>query len=155
MNKYCIKCKKGITEDEYSYSMRYFQKALCREHQPTEEAKRLGFRLREIGWNVEFERYDGYKNVDISIPDAKVDIEVDGLQHSITKKQALIDIKRAYYSYRKGGFFTLHVPNILVQDDMVEEAAQCINIFLEDNYKDVKDNWFVGFIRKLFNNNAK
>ena len=135
--------------------MKYFEKALCRKDQPTEEAKRLGFRLGKIGnWDVQFERYDGYKNVDISIPSAKVDIEVDGLQHTITKKQALADIKRTYHSY-KNGFVTLHVPNVLVQDDATtEETARCINDFLEENRKDVRDsddNWFKRFVKGFIN----
>ena len=30
---YCFICKKGVTEDEYSYSKAYFDMALCRVHQ--------------------------------------------------------------------------------------------------------------------------
>lgn len=153
MNKYCIKCKNGITDDEYSYSMRFFKKALCRKDQPTEEAKRLGFLLEKIGHRkVIFEDFDGHKHVDLSIPSAKVDVEVDGLQHVKTKEQALRDIKRAYYSYKNNSTITLHVPNILVQDDVIDETARYISDFLEENRKDVSgsgDNWFKRFIEGL------
>jgi very-short-patch-repair endonuclease len=156
MSRYCIKCKKDISDDEYTYSMRFFKKALCRRDQPTEEAKRLGFLLEKIGrWKVKFENFDGYKHVDLSIPSAKIDIEVDGSHHTKTKEQALADIKRAYHSYKDNAIITLHIPNILVQDDVVDETARYINDFLEESYKDVqdaKDNWFVGFIKGLFGN---
>lgn len=138
MSYYCIKCKKSITDDGYHFSWKNFGKPLCRVDQPTQEARKLGKKLEQIGnWKVIYEGYDGHKYVDLSIPGANVDIEVDGLQHTTTKEQALSDIKRTYYSY-KGGFITLHVPNILVRDDAtIEEAARFINDFLKANYKDV------------------
>lgn len=152
MKYYCIKCKSSITNDEYYFSYSHFGKALCRVHQPTLEARKLGKKLEEISnWKIVYEGFDGHKSVDISIPDAKVDIEVDGLQHTTTKKQALADLKRTYYSY-KSGFVTLHIPNILVKDDKtIDEAAIFINEFLKDNYEDIKDNFFVRFLKRLFN----
>ena len=90
--------------------------------------------------------------MDIRIPDAKVDIEVDGLQHSITKEQALKDLKRAYYSYKNEGYITLHIPNILVRDDeTIDEVAKFIDYFLKENHEDLQDNFIVGFFKKLFN----
>lgn len=152
MKYYCIKCKTDITDEEYHFSKNNFGKALCRAHQPTLEAKKLGKKLKEISdWEIIYEGFDGHKSVDISIPDAKVDIEVDGLQHTTTKKQALADLKRTYYSY-KDGYITLHIPNILVKDDeTIDEVAIFINEFLEDNYNDIKDNFFVSFLKRLFN----
>lgn len=82
----------------------------------------------------------------------KVDIEVDGLQHSSTKKQAFSDLQRTYYSYKNHGFITLHIPNILVKDDdTINEVALFINKFVEENYNDVKDNFIISFFKKLFN----
>lgn len=153
MSFYCIKCKTSITEAEYHYSKNNFGKPLCRAHQPTLEARKLGNKLKQLGnWNVIFEYYDGHKTVDLRLPGPKVDIEVDGLQHSKTKQQALSDIKRTYYSYKNDGFITLHVPNILVRDDnSIREAAIFINEFLEVNYNDVKDNFIARFFKGLFN----
>jgi very-short-patch-repair endonuclease len=155
MKNFCIKCKHCITTEEYHFSYNHFGKALCRKHQPTAEARLLGEKLKEIGkWTVEYEAFDGYKSVDISIPYAKVYIEVDGLQHVITKEQALSDIKRAYYSYKKKGFITLHVPNIIVRDaDTIDETAKFINDFLEESFNDVQeaeDSWIIRFFRGLF-----
>lgn len=152
MSFYCIKCKNTITDNEYHFSNNQFGKALCRVHQPTPEARKLGKKLEQLGnWNVIFEYYDGHKSVDIRLPGPKVDIEVDGLQHVLTKDQALSDLKRTYHSYRDG-FITLHIPNILVKDDeTIDEAATFINEFLEDNYSDVNDNFFIRFLKKLFN----
>lgn len=153
MHYYCIKCKTDITDEEYHFSNNKFGKALCRAHQPTLEARKLGKKLEQLGnWNVIFEYYDGHKCVDLRLPGPKVDIEVDGLQHSITKQQALSDIKRTYYSYKNDGFITLHIPNILVSnDETINEAAIFINEFLVDNYNDTKDNFFIRFLKKLFN----
>ena len=155
MENYCIRCKQPITPEEYRFSYKHFDKALCRTHQPTPEARRLGQKLKELGkWTVVYEAFDGYKSVDISIPYAKVHIEVDGLQHVVTKEQALSDIKRAYYSYKKDNFITLHVPNIVIRDEnTIDEAAKYINDFLEKSYSDVSDaegSWFVRFLKGLF-----
>lgn len=152
MEFYCIKCKNTITDEEYHFSSDNFGKPLCRAHQPTLEARKLGKKLEQLGnWEVIFEHYDGYKTVDIRLPGPKIDIEVDGLQHSMTKQQALSDLKRTYYSYKKDGFITLHIPNILVRDDKaIHEAAEYINEFLEVNYSDVKDNFIVRFLKGLF-----
>jgi very-short-patch-repair endonuclease len=138
----CIKCKESITDEEYHFSYHRFGKALCREHQPTQAARRLGKKLEQLGdWTVKYEYFDGYKSVDLRIPSAKVDIEVDGLQHVTTKSQALSDLQRTLYSYRYDGIVTLHVPNILTSDDdTTDEAAKLINKFLEDNYEDIEDD---------------
>jgi very-short-patch-repair endonuclease len=151
MKRYCKKCKRNITDDEYYFSNKNFGKALCRTHQPTLEVRRLGKKLKQIGnWDVIYEAFDGHKNVDISIPSAKVDIEVDGLHHAMTKTQALSDIKRTYYSYKNDGIITLHIPNILIRDDdTTDEAAKYINNFLSDNREDVKDNIIIKFLKRI------
>ena len=152
MENYCIKCKQPITPDEFHFSYKYCGKGLCRKHQPTPEALRLGKKLEELGnWNIVYEAYDGHKSVDMRLPGPKVDIEVDGLQHSLTKEQALADLKRTYYSYKNDGFFTLHVPNILIRDNnTIDETAKFIDDFLEYNYSDVSDNIIVKFFKRLF-----
>lgn len=48
----------------------------------TPEASKLGEYLRSFGWNVELEKSDNHKHIDIAITEAKVNIEVDGGQHS-------------------------------------------------------------------------
>ena len=49
--------------------------------QPTLEALKLGKLLEKYGYKVEYEKYDGYKHIDIALVKYKVNIEVDGKQH--------------------------------------------------------------------------
>lgn len=98
--------------------------------EPTPEALRLGNLLKNMGYKVEFEKYDGYKHIDIAIVNKKVNIEVDGGQHHGTK-QALRDLKRTYYSWNKN-FVTLRIPNCLTRDDAtLKETAEYIDKFLK------------------------
>ncbi|MBU0906779.1 MAG: DUF559 domain-containing protein [Nanoarchaeota archaeon] len=122
--------------------MKNFKKALCRKHQktsreengqkkePTKESKKLGRLLKEMGWKVEFEKWDGYKHIDIAIVEAKVNLEVDGLQHNQDYAQALADLQRTYHSFKKG-YITLRIPNCLVKDEnSIYKTAHFVNNFL-------------------------
>ncbi len=158
MGKFCNECNKPITDEVYNYSMKYYSRALCREHQPnptkssyttkkkpepTPEALRLGNLLKNMGYKVEFEKYDGFKHIDIAIVDKKVNIEVDGSQHHGTK-QALRDLKRTYYSWNKN-FVTLRIPNSLTKPDTIEETAKYIDKFLKKDRgqleKEIKEEY--------------
>ena len=100
-------------------------------HKSTPEARELGELLRQYGWKVELEKYDGYKHIDIAIVECKVNIEVDGLQHGYSRKQALADLERTYYSFIKG-YVTLRIPNVLVHDyEARKTTAEFINKFLQ------------------------
>jgi very-short-patch-repair endonuclease len=126
-----------VSDGEFNYSIKEFGMCLCRDCQKdyakvkenhkkkinraTPEAIRLWETLKKNGFDVELEKWDGYKHIDIAIPKYKVNIEVDGLQHSYNKKQALADLKRTYYSYKKG-YITLRIPNSLVKNDLYETA---------------------------------
>ena len=144
MGYFCNECNKTITEEVYRYSKEHYSKALCREHQPnqvktsyqkqkkpepTPQALRLGNLLTKYGYKVEFEKYDGYKHIDIAIVKSKVNIEVDGGQHHGTQ-QALRDLKRTFYSWDKN-YVTLRIPNSLTKDDTIEETAKYIDKFLK------------------------
>lgn len=143
MRYFCNECNCSISEEVYNYSKEHFSRALCREHQPklitksysnkhepTPEARRLGNLLKEMGYKVEFEKYDGYKHIDIAIVNKKVNIEVDGNHHH-GKVQALRDLKRTFYSWEKS-FVTLRIPNSLTKDDTtIEETAKYIDKFLK------------------------
>jgi|GEM_PF-583527 len=143
MRYFCNECKKAIDEEVYNYSKEHYARALCREHQPnqakksfqnkkrhdpTPEALRLGNLLKSMGHKVEFEKYDGYKHIDIAIVEKKVNIEVDGNQHH-EKQQALRDLKRTFYSWDKS-FVTLRIPNSLTKEDTIKETAEYIDKFL-------------------------
>ncbi len=102
--------------------------------EPTPEAEKLADYLRAYGWKPQLERWDGYKRVDIWIPDCRINIEVDGLHHCALPEQALTDLKRTLHSFKKG-IITLRVPNALVREDAaIEQTARCLDeIFRESN----------------------
>lgn len=86
--------------------------------------------LRRRGVYAELEKYDGFKTIDIAVTNAKVNIEVDGMQHNYNAGQALADLKRTYYAFRKG-FLTLRIPNSLVRNDLDETANFITNFLVE------------------------
>ncbi|WP_243651115.1 DUF559 domain-containing protein [Hymenobacter gummosus] len=103
------------------------------ELQSTEESMRLYFALKERGVPAKLEQFDGYKHIDISVPEAKVNIEVDGIHHNRDAKQALSDLKRTYYSFLRG-YLTIRIPNSLVRNDkLLDETADYLVDMLNVN----------------------
>lgn len=76
----------------------------------TRYARLLYGALKKRGINSVTEYWDGHKHIDIAIP-GKLYIEVDGVQHLNDAEQIITDFKRAYYSERNDGMFTLHIHN--------------------------------------------
>jgi len=76
----------------------------------TPQAQALGKALEKRTIRVKLEHWDGYKHVDIHIPDVNINIEIDGLQHITDSKQILADLKRGYYSDIHN-LYTLHINN--------------------------------------------
>jgi len=139
---YCLECDCAIQKVVYNYSIDFFGVPLCIPHQKwikqtierssvTAEALILYFLLKENGVDAELEKFDGHKSVDIVIESAKVHIEVDGGHHNYDSRQALADLKRTFYSFKKG-YITLRIPNSLIKKDP-EETADYITDFLEIN----------------------
>ena len=56
-------------------------------HQITPQVTSLYNALMNKGIKCELEVWDGHKHIDISIPWAKIDIEVDGLHHYSNPEQ--------------------------------------------------------------------
>jgi len=156
--EYCNKCGKPISEEEYKFSTNHYPVPLCikcqpnqviknsfnKKHEPTPEAKKLGELLKKYGYKVEYEKYDGYKHIDIAIVDKKVNIEVDGGHHH-GKVQALRDLKRTFYSWEKS-FVTLRIPNSLTKEDVIiKETAEYIHKFLKTSRnqleKEIRDEY--------------
>lgn len=81
---------------------------------PTKEAADLKNALEQKGVRVLVELSDGHKHVDLAIPKAKLNIEVDGIHHLINPEQIVTDLNRGYYSH-KNGFDTMHIPNEMVR----------------------------------------
>ena len=134
----CIECSIYIPQNVHNYSMDEFNVPLCRDHQEwirnsdaTEEAINLYFALRMTGIPAKLEKFDGNKTIDIAIPEFKLNIEVDGIHHNLSPRQALTDLKRTYHSFLKG-YLTLRIPNSLVQYDL-DATVNCITDFLNEN----------------------
>ncbi len=81
---------------------------------PTKEASDLKDKLEEQGVRVLVELHDGHKHIDLTIPKAKLNIEVDGIQHLTNPQQIVSDLSRGYYSH-KNGFDTMHIPNEMIR----------------------------------------
>ncbi len=84
---------------------------------PTKYASLLRKTLRKLGIRVLTEVNDGYKSIDLSIPSAKLNIEVDGNQHLTDASQIVRDLKRSHYS-DKEGYDTIHVPNTELKENL-------------------------------------
>lgn len=95
---------------------------------------------------------DGHKTVDISIPSARINIEVDGMQHYLNADQIMRDFKREYWSLKRFDFDTIHVPNIMVDyhleplaDALAKVAKEYTEILEYEKKHPIKT-----FINKLF-----
>ena len=81
--------------------------------------------LMNRGIKCKIEDNDGHKTVDLSIPEAKINIEVDGLQHFTDSKQIMSDFQRSYWSIKQRDFDTFHVSNIII-DNYLEQVADAL-----------------------------
>lgn len=96
---------------------------------PTQKARELKDALLKRGVKVYVELHDGFKTVDLAIPNAKINIEVDGVHHLTNTKQILADLNRGYYSH-KNGYDTMHIQNETIEKhldkiaDALAEAAK-------------------------------
>lgn len=97
----------------------------------TPQALKLSDALRARDIPTLLEKWDGHKHIDVAIPQCKLNIEVDGLQHNIKPKQALADLKRTFYSFKKG-YFTIRIPNSLVEN-YFEECIELIVSMCKEN----------------------
>ena len=95
-----------------------------KQNEPTPQAKRLHEALKDRGIHNELEHGDGYKHVDIHIPWAKLNLEVDGEYHLTISEQWFRDLKRDLYSHNEGKS-TIHIPNHYV-DTHLDELANVI-----------------------------
>lgn len=91
------------------------QKIIIKKYRtPTKEASDLKNALEEKGVRVLVELHDGFKHIYLAIPKAKINIEVDGIQHLTNPEQIVSDLSRGYYSH-KSGFDTMHIPNEMIR----------------------------------------
>lgn len=142
----CLECEDNIDNRVFKYSVDNFGIPLCRDCQDwlreaeeisTPESLMLYFELRKRKVPAELEKFDGNKTIDIAVVDAKVNIEVDGQHHNHNARQALADLKRTYFSFKKG-YFTLRIPNSLVKNHLEDTAdliTEILNVSKNSNTK--------------------
>jgi very-short-patch-repair endonuclease len=146
----CVRCEYDIEDRVFRYSMEHYFHPLCRSCQDwfkdilkyttaTDFAIELYFALKIRGVSAQLEKVDGYKTIDIAVPEAKVNIEVDGKHHAYDGRQALTDLKRTLYSFKKG-YTTLRIPNVLTGYDL-EQTADLIAEYLVVS-RSRKRNWY-------------
>ena len=143
----CFACNGRISRAESDYGRENFAYPICRSCQDyirsndnattTRQSVWLWVELRSRGVPVHLEKWDGYKTIDLAIPEARCNIEVDGRHHQ-NFDQAFSDLKRMRHSLEKG-FVTIRVPNSLVEDatpgeldGIVDELVMCIEA-IRDN----------------------
>lgn len=91
----------------------------------TPQAKKLQEAIEKYEIEVIAEYFDGYKHVDLFLPEARIAIEVDGLQHVSDPKQIMIDFQREHYS-KLNNIDTLHLENSVVVKHL-DEIAKAIS----------------------------
>jgi very-short-patch-repair endonuclease len=138
----CIRCATAISPKVHSFSTGYYHLALCIPCQQfldpmiekaTAPTIQLYGALLRRNIPAQLEKNDGFKTIDIAVPVARINIEVDGPQHNTDRHQALKDLKRTYYSFTKG-FYTLRIPNTLILHHLDETAQYIAEIINEGQY---------------------
>lgn len=104
---------------------------------PTKHAIILYNALDKRGIKSKLEDYDGYKHIDISIYWARLDIEIDGIQHLTNPEQINQDLKRAFHSLNDDMIGTIHVPNIFIETHL-DKIADAIAQVARDRYEYIK-----------------
>jgi len=125
--EYCLDCYKLKEETKKTPLIKKITKKEEKARaKATPQARKIhdALRIREIPSFLEL--WDKHKHIDVAIPKYKINIEVDGEHHNTRPKQALADLKRTYYSFKKG-YFTLRIPNSLVEKNFEE----CIDLIIE------------------------
>lgn len=101
---------------------------MSNNHEPTEQEDKLYCALISRGIKAIPHYSDGHKTVDIAILDARLFIEVDGLQHFTNSEQIMSDFKRYHYS-DEDDFSTFYVTNQIIDeflDDVVNALVKVI-----------------------------
>lgn len=120
--------------------------------QVTPQVTNLYNALINRGIKCEIEAGDGHKHVDISIPWAKIDIEVDGLQHYVDPEQIKADFRRSYYSLTNDDFDTFHVPNIVIERQL-EQVADALAVVARSHYEAIKEennSGILNWVKNIF-----
>jgi len=100
----------------------------------TPQAIKLCDALEKQGVTVILEHDDGYKHVDLFLPQARINIEVDGLWHLTNADQVIRDFNREYHDDRKG-YNTLHIQNIVIDHHLPEIVKSIVEVVYKRKQK--------------------
>jgi len=100
---------------------------LKRKKLPTNHAIMLYEALCNRGVSAKLEHWDGHKHVDIAILDARIYIEIDGINHFISPNQIDRDFKRNHYS-DGDDFDTFHVSNQVLKKYLYKVADALVKV---------------------------
>ncbi len=114
---------------------------------PTPQAQSLFNALRQRKIYCELEKWDEDKHIDLTIPWARIDIEVDGIHHYTDPEQIISDFDRSYWSITRDDYDTIHIPNIIV-DKYLDKIADALAVAARKRHKDIKDSE-LGVLEKL------
>jgi very-short-patch-repair endonuclease len=87
----------------------------------TPQAIILSEALRYRGIRNELEHDDGYKHVDIYVPEANLYLEIDGKYHLTDPEHLFRDLERDSYSHLDG-IDTIRIPNFYIESHLDEIA---------------------------------
>ncbi len=90
----------------------------------SDQVRKLHSALIQRGVDVEIEKWDEHKHIDLSIEPAGLYIEIDGDAHYTDSDTISRDLKRDYFS-NEAGYDTLHIPNYII-DKSINEVADAI-----------------------------
>lgn len=94
------------------------------------QVKKLYYELRNKEIDVQLEYSDGHKTVDLAVLDAKLYIEVDGLQHFTDPEQIIRDFKRNHFS-DGDDFSTFYVTNQIINSKYFEQVVEALVAVIE------------------------
>lgn len=93
---------------------------------PTTLVLALQTALEKRGVKTVHEHFDGFKHVDLFLPEANIYIEVDGIQHLTSPGQIIADFKREHFSDTER-INTLHISNeVLGNPDHLKDISEAI-----------------------------
>jgi hypothetical protein len=146
----CCHCNVSIPPKLYSFSIENFELPFCvncgedfkiKSQKTAPLALSLFIELMKRGVPAQLEKWDSNTTVDISIPGAKVNLEVDGGQNNFNADQAMRNLLGTLLAF-KNGFLTLRIPNSLVKYNL-QHTADMISEFLMESKEQVEDHSFL------------
>ncbi len=97
---------------------------------PTKYVIELRNALESRGVKTEVEHDDGHKRIDLYLKEARLNIEVDGIQHVTNPEQIMKDFRRDHFSELEG-IYTLHISNYIVNHHL-KALADAIKEVVEE-----------------------